>query len=257
MTKIQSENGYQLLRSFDVSNSSKEQLALMEEGVDEMLSVLQECAEANYHVLTSVVSSSGVEPFMEWSHYPDSDVHDPGNGSIWFYHAHAQEENEERPWDEHGHFHLFVYSDFVKDGIEPIAVPKNGDPEKGGLTHLVAISFNNAGLPTRIFTTNRWVADEWLYPADAVIPLVDRFRIEKQKGKDSDEYSLTSRWLAACLKLYRPQIEWALKARDEKIAEIRSKVENFAEDQDYEVLSAVEFDLGQQIDAIESASDAA
>lgn len=257
MTSISDENGYQLLSNFDVSTASKEQMSLMESGIDDMLDVLQECAEANYHVLTSVVPSSGEEPFTEWDHYPDSDVHDPQNGSIWFYHAHAADDDGDRPWDEHGHFHLFVYTDFIEKGAEPIALPEKRDPEKGGLTHLVAISFNNAGLPTRIFTTNRWVSDEWMYPADSVIPLLDCFKIEKEKGRDKDEFSLTSRWLAACLKLYRPQVEWALIERDKKLHELKAKDENFAENQKYEVLSAVEFDLAQQIDAIETASDAA
>ena len=60
----------------------------------------------------------------------------------------------------------------------------------------VAVSFNNSGVPIQIFTVNRWVAEEWQYPADTVISLIDKFVIE-QPIKGHEKYGLTSRWLMA------------------------------------------------------------
>lgn len=234
----------------DISLASlpRTRLEDMRAGADAMIEVLEQAAEEGRHILVDVLNTAGDDPFTEWEHYPPGDVHDKKNGAIWFYHAHASEEGETRPWDEHGHFHLFVYTERLGDGAKPLALPKKRDDKKGGLCHLVAVSFDQSGSPKKIFTTNRWVADEWMYPAGDVIPLLDQFIIEKE------EHVLTSRWLMAALRLYRPQIEWALHERDRILEKAAANdPEGFAEDKEIEVLSAIDFDLAGQIDAIEGA----
>ncbi len=237
--------GYEFLTGNDFSGVSDAHLQLMQDGVDEMLAVLGEATEIGYHVLANVLASSGEEPFSQWQHYPPGDIQDSDSGSIWFYHAHSEDEIA-RPWNEHGHFHLFRYTEKLRPDAAALALPAEINEEKGGLCHLVAVSFDPNGLPVRIFTTNRWVSGEWMYPAKDVIPLLDEYAMV---GKD---YELTSRWLCALLKLYRPQIEWALHERDRKIAELGANNPDFAEDKAIEVLSAVEFDLAAQIDGIEA-----
>lgn len=250
--KIKSQQeGYLYLTEIDLSNVSNERLQIMQQGVDEMLAVLEESAGVGYHVLGNVLASTGEEPFVQWEHYPRGDVQDKQTGSIWFYHAHGENEVA-RPWFENGHFHLFRYTEMLREGAEAIAMPADPDFEKGGLCHLVAISFDPNGLPVRIFTTNRWVAGEWLYPAEDVIPLLDGFEITSEDAVNGKAYEFTSRWLSALLKLYRPQIEWALRERDKKIATLKGANPDYAEDKEIEVLSAVEFDLAAQIDAIEA-----
>lgn len=220
----------------------------MRGGADDMIAVLEECARSGRHVLVDVLEAGRDNPFTEWQHYPPGDVHDRKNGAIWFYHAHAREDGEARPWDEHGHFHMFVYTDRLGADAQPLALPRERDENRGGLCHLAAVSFAVSGAPMKIFTTNRWVADEWMYSARDVIGLLDRFVV------DVEEYALTSRWLMAALKLYRPQIEWALEERDRVLGKARAMdPEGFAEDREIEVLSALDFDLGGQIDAIEAA----
>ena len=245
------QEGYEYLTDTDLSGISNDQLQLMQTGVDEMLAVLEEAAGLGYHVLANVLASAGEEPFEQWRHYPPGDVQDKQSGSIWFYHAHAENEIA-RPWNENGHFHLFRYTEMLREGAEPLTMPKDPDFEKGGLCHLLAVSFDPNGLPVRIFTTNRWVSDEWLYPASDVIPLLDGFEITSAEAINGAEYALTSRWLGALLKLYRPQIEWALHERDRKIAALSVADPAYAENMEIEVLSAVEFDLAGQIDAIEA-----
>lgn len=243
---------FKTLTEFDYSSLSTQMLIHMQHGVEDMVAVLQEAAEAEYHVLTDVLASVEDEPFTQWQHYPPGDVHDRDNGALWFYHAH-EEDKLARPWEEHGHFHLFTYTEHAPENAEPLALPPEPDYENGGLCHLVAVSFNNSGIPVQLFTVNRWVAMEWQYPADVVISMIDRFRIENPiDGKE--KYDLTSRWLMALLKVYRPQIEWALRERDALIASMKADdPDNWSEDETVEVLSAVTFDFAGQIDRIEEA----
>ncbi|MDA4846528.1 DUF6969 family protein [Hoeflea poritis] len=231
----------------DFKSLPREDLLAMQKAADEMIAVLEQAATEQKHILIDVLSSTTPDPFTLWQHYPPGDVHDREKGALWFYHAHS-EDPESRPWSEHGHFHLFVWTEHVREGVEPIALPPKPDLENGGLCHLVAISFDNAGTPMRIFTVNRWVAMEWQYPAEEVIRLLDFFDL------DNEEYALTSKWLVAALKVFRPQIEWSLRERDRVIDKMREKdPEGFSEDEDVEVLSSFPFDLGAQIDAIEDA----
>lgn len=233
--------------TIDFKALPREQLLFMQKGADEMIAVLESAAEQEKHILIDVLNATAPEAFTHWQHYPPGDVHDRNKGALWFYHAH-EDDGEGRPWDEHGHFHMFVWTEHVQEGLEPIALPPEPDFEVGGLCHLVAISFDKAGTPMQVFTVNRWVAQEWQYPAEEVIRLLDKFELE------NEEYALTSRWLMAALKLFRPQIEWSLRERDKTIALMRDKdPEGFSEDEDMEVLSSFPFDLGAQIDAIEEA----
>ncbi|MEM6461886.1 MAG: hypothetical protein AAF724_08225 [Pseudomonadota bacterium] len=233
--------------TIDFKALPREQLEAMQDAADDMIGVLEEAAAQEKHILIDVLNSTDDKAFTEWQHYPPGDVHDREKGALWFYHAHA-DDGEGRPWDEHGHFHLFVYTEHVQEGIEPIALPPDPDYELGGLCHLVAISFDKSGTPMQVFTVNRWVAVEWQYPAEEVIRLLDKFDL------DNEEFALTTRWLVAALKLFRPQVEWSLRERDKVIAIMREKdPEGFSEDTDIEVLSSFPFDLGAQIDAIEEA----
>ncbi len=233
--------------TIDFQAIPRDNLLFMQKAADDMIAVLEAAAEQEKHILMDVISATVPDEFTQWQHYPPGDVHDRDKGALWFYHAHAEDEAA-RPWSEHGHFHLFVYSEHVKEGVEPIALPPEPDMENGGLCHLVAISFDQSGTPMRIFTVNRWVAMEWQYPAEEVIRLLDYFDL------DNEEFSLTSKWLIAAVKLFRPQIEWSLRERDKVIEKMREKdPEGFSEDENIEVLSSFPFDLGGQIDAIENA----
>ena len=62
-----------------------------------------------------------------------------------------------------------------------VALPAQPDWRNGGLVHLVAISFDAIGKPMRLFIPNRWVADEWLYPARHVVALLDHHRFTEDR----------------------------------------------------------------------------
>ena len=179
-------------------------------------------------------------PAEIWSHYPPDDAVDPVSGARWFYHAHPP---GERDHDEHGHFHLFLAREiFERLDVLPMAGPPSGASTGADVVHLFAIAIDTAGLPTRLFTVNRWVTDEWLYPAAAVIPALTGFDLSPATGDN-----LVNEWLTAAVAYFAPQAAAALAARDTRISGWRP--DDF-EDRGYEILSSVAIDIN---DAVQSA----
>jgi hypothetical protein len=165
--------------------------------------------------------------FYEWDHYPAGDIYDPAHGAQYFYHAHPA---HQRPSGEHGHFHTFVR-------------PDGGDK----LYHLVAIAIDHRGQPTRMFTVNRWATEETWADAGRVIGLLDRFVLDLPRPS-----RWVNRWLAALLRLFRPQIEALLIQRDEAIADWRRAhpgADGLAA-RELEVLSDMPIAIAAQTDAV-------
>jgi hypothetical protein len=148
--------------------------------------------------------------FYVLDHYPKGDVFDPESHAQWYYHAHAK---AERP-GEHGHFHTFLRGGGMPEGIAPAALP-DLQPKAARndlVCHLIAISMDQSGWPTGLFTTNRWVTAETWYAAHDASVLLDRFDLHLNKPCWS-----VNRWLSAMLRLFRPQIEALLQQRDERL----------------------------------------
>lgn len=151
----------------------------------------------------------GQGSLLAWKHYPAGDAYDPETHAQYFYHTHSLAE----PRDEHGHFHTFLRAAGIPAGMRPVFTPPAAD---GGdrLSHLIGIAMDAHGQPLRLFTTNGWVTGEVLYAADDVIALLDRFVV------DMAYPSLTVNvWITALLRLFRPEIEGLLHARDRAIAD--------------------------------------
>ena len=68
------------------------------------------------------------------------------------------------------------------------------------LARLVAISMSRPGFPVGLFTTNRGVTDETLYPADDVIRMMDRFQVDH-----TFPWLAVNRWIPATLDIDVPQ----------------------------------------------------
>lgn len=147
-------------------------------------------------------------PAALWQHYPPDDVVNGAAGSRYFYHCHPP---AERSADEHGHFHLFLDKSAIAPGGAPmIAPPVTGSDEpRADVVHIGALAISTEGLPLCWFTTNRWVTDEWLYPAEAVIAQLDRFDL---RGPDGDP--LVNDWLTAMVGLCRADLAALLVERD-------------------------------------------
>ncbi len=131
------------------------------------------------------------EPAELWQHYPPDDVVNGTAGSRYFYHCHPPAERSE---GEHGHFHLFLDTSVMPDSVDPIIAPPaaTSDEPRADVVHIGALAISTEGLPLCWFTTNRWVTDEWIYPAEAVIDQLAQFDL---RGPDGDP--LVNDWLTA------------------------------------------------------------
>lgn len=107
-----------------------------------------------------------------WEHYPDDDARDRVTRSRWYYHVHAPGDRDPA---EHGHFHLFLHRTQMDDPAGSIAAPYEGDDAAAHVVHIAGLSIDLQGIPMTWFTTNRWVTDEFMYPADVLIAHLDRF----------------------------------------------------------------------------------
>jgi hypothetical protein len=174
--------------------------------------------------------------FRVWDHFPAEDAVDTKSGARWFYHAHPIEERGDR---EHGHFHLFLPAAAFA-GETPLAVPIAPADNAPRLVHIAAVTIDLRGVPTQLFTVNRWVTDEWLFAADAVIARLPKFRLAAATGD-----RLVNRWLAAAVKAYTPELAAILAERDRVLLAQGPAV---FEDRAQEVLSSIDIDLQQLVD---------
>lgn len=185
--------------------------------------------------------------FTEWEHYPPDDVRDPTSHSQYYFHAHS---SEDRATPDYGHFHTFMRPRGMPAGVHPAKVKHFVPPvdENGALSHLIAISMTPAGLPERLFTTNRWVTGETWYKAADVISMLDRFTI----GIDQPSPQL-NRWLTAMFVLFKPQIEDLLIDRDRAIDAWRTRHPegDVFEDRRLDITSSLEISLYDHIASLD------
>ncbi len=157
-------------------------------------------------LMSRVLPDDGVAEI--WEHYPEGDVVNGEAGSRYFYHSHPP---GERLDGEHGHFHLFLDKSAMPEGAEALIAPPQIDPAtpRADVVHLAALAISSEGLPLHWFTCNRWVTDEWLYPAESVISELPRFDLRGEAGDP-----LVNSWLTAMVGLARDRIAQLLSERD-------------------------------------------
>ncbi len=103
------------------------------------------------------------------------------------------------------------------------------------------------GRPNRLFTVNRWVTEETWTEAPRLIAMLDRFTIDLPRPS-----RWVNRWLAALLRLFRPQIEDLLRQRDAALAEWGRlhPGEDPRNARELEIPSQIEISLAGQIDQV-------
>ena len=230
-------------------NSSKE---LIENTTTEQLRVMQKAGtdikdcyrlllknEDYGNIVREVLRDQG--EFVEYDHYPKSDVYDYECFSQYFYHAHRGIDGE------NGHFHTFLYSRGMPKGLEP--APYNGEEElrpqgDDALSHIISISMNPEGYPIGLFSTNRWVTGETFYKAEDVIAMLDSFKMDLLYPSWP-----VNIWMTSMIKLFRPQIEVLLRERDNTINlwQFNNLNKDVYEDRDLEVTSETLVDVDDQI----------
>jgi hypothetical protein len=186
---------------------------------DEVRACQRALAQAGLNVVGEVLRGQG--DFVEFDHYPSDDVFDRDSHSQYYYHAHRGETAAAGGQAEHGHFHLFLRAPGMPAGCRPIAYPQATDDWPKGdeaISHLVAISMDEWGMPIGLFCTNRWVTAEAWYPAEQVIAMLDHFSVDHA----SPNWAV-NRWISAMVRLCRPHIEFLLRQRDRVIADWRGR----------------------------------
>jgi Domain of unknown function (DUF6969) len=188
----------------------------------------------------------GQGKFVEYEHYPADDVYDADTHAQYYYHAHRGSEGE------HGHFHTFLRAAGMPAGVAPVAY-SGDEPWPAGdeaLSHLIGISMDAYGLPIGLFTVNRWVTGDAWYPARNVIAMLDGFLIDHANPSWP-----VNRWIGAMLRLFRPQIEALVLARDQTLAAwARSHPgRDVFEDRELEIMSHAPISVESQIAAVAAA----
>jgi hypothetical protein len=226
---------------------SRGELQVMAEAAREVLNCQRVLTKTGDNIVAEILRGAGT--FYEWRHYPPGDIYDAEYHAQYYYHAHPE---DERVSGEHGHFHTFLRPLGMPPGVTPVPVPDLREPasENDALSHLVGISMNRAGLPIRLFTTNRWVTGETWYAAADVVRMLDSFVIDHARPSWP-----ANRWITALMRMFRPQIVELLHARDTEIIRRRSIAPqvNVFEDRDLEVASEMRVSIEDQIARIELA----
>jgi hypothetical protein len=176
---------------------------------------------------------------VQSDHYPRGDVVDLRRGSQFFYHAHRSQDGE------HGHLHLFWHA--TESGRRRYAAGRTPRWTRTAPTHLLAIGLDSRGLPTSLFTVNRWVTDGHWFDAQATLGMVDRFSIS---GKP--DYEGSGAWLTAFVRMYRPLISGLLQRRDRRMSR-RNNLQTALDDRGLELLSLVALDWAADLDTLERA----
>jgi len=180
-----------------------------------------------------------------WTHYPKNDARDKFCKSRWYYHVHAP---GSRDADEHGHFHLFLHRTQLPKGLEPKVWPPQGEDARAHVTHLITLSIDTNGIPRSWFTVNRFVTNEFLYPADVMIEHLPDFNVDHTKQDD-----LVNRFVTAMVALYRDEIAVLLKERDQRHEELVAEFGDDAYNQKsgVEVLSQIPIDLDSKLNSLD------
>jgi len=180
-----------------------------------------------------------------WTHYPKGDARSASCKARWYYHVHAA---GDRDADEHGHFHLFLHRDQLPDGLEPKVWPPQGEEAKAHVTHLIGLSIDTLGIPRAWFATNRFVTNEFLYPADVMIDHMPAFNVDDTKQDD-----LVNRFVTAMVALYREEIAGLLHQRDARQAELFAAhgEAGYEKVSGKDVLAQIQIDLDAKIGAME------
>lgn len=142
-----------------------------------------------------------------WQHYPDNDARDARTCSRGYYHVHPPGDRDPA---EHGHFHLFLHRTQMDDPAGILVAPAEGEAAAAAhVAHIAVLSISHAGIPIGWFVTNRWVTDEFLYPAAVMRAHLDRYDVD---GTVEDR--LVGRLLTAMVALYRDELADLLDQRD-------------------------------------------
>lgn len=227
--------------NIDLTTLMDKELTALKTAADDLAFCEAEFAEAGNTALLRLLD--GVSELETDSMYPDDAVEDISTGSQYYFHAHADRGGE------YGHFHTYVMANAIPDSLICLSPATRGEHQDPARTHchLVALSVNGGGMVDGMFTINHWAAHEARYSVPVLGQILDRFSMEAPTS-----HALTSRWICALLKAFRPQImtlfherEMLLDTLDKSGGKIPA-----CENEELEVTSSIKIDIAAQIAAI-------
>jgi hypothetical protein len=192
-----------------------------------------------------VMETLGEADFVEWQHYPPGDAYDAGSFAQYYYHSHDGAARE------HGHFHTFLRAGTFDAQMQPWehggADTMKWEKGEDALCHLVGVTMDHHGIPMELFTTNRWVTADCIYPAEDMIGMLDRFDFKNEQFSND-----TNQWLTAMLHLFRPQIEALLRDRDDILRQHKATADKIGldvfENRDLNIINQCPISLIEQMD---------
>jgi len=152
------------------------------------------------------------EPPVAWQHYPSCDVVNGRWQARWYYHSHRGHIGDQ---PEHGHFHCFLGRGAFSRQVHPLIAPPQGRRPRPSVVHIASLSIGFDGLPLAWSATNRWVTDEWMYPAAAIAAKLLNVSFAGPKGDP-----LVNDWLSALLCASSGLLARLLAERDEILARL-------------------------------------
>lgn len=208
-----------------------------------VIETITQMAQEQRPLMLRVLPEGGDSHF--WKHYPEKDARDAKTKSRWYYHVHAPGSRDK---DEHGHFHLFLHRTQLPEGLEPKVWPPQGEDCKAHVTHIIGLSIDTVGIPRAWFTVNRFVTNEFLFPADVMIEHLPDFNVDQTKEDD-----LVNRFVTAMVALYREEIAELLRERDVRHAELFAEhgERAYEKESGVEVLSQFPIDLDAKISSLD------
>ncbi len=226
---------------FFLSDLTEQQLQLMADAaieVNECVSIVRKSGRNMVHEVTD-----GGKGIKTKTSYPPNGFTNFENGTHFYFHIHRDSSTE------YGHFHTYGY---------PRSLDNNKIKSKRKLTaqksirdkqhaHLIAISVNKYGAPINLFTTNKWVTKEVIYPQSEVIDMLDHYAMNSDGS-----LSPLERWTAALLVMFRPQIIWLISQRDATLESWKTThpESNVYEDKALEVLADIDISIDEQQKAV-------
>lgn len=232
-----------------VGDIAPSHLDRMREAAASLICCYSSLQENGAHLLSELMEGG---PPVQWAHYPEDDVIDSGLGYQFFYHSHSP--MDRAPSQEHGHFHLFARLEQHAAGMDQAREDRflsalDAKPASDANTvNLLCISIDAIGVPTSLFTVNRWVTGGHLLCADTTLALLDNFAVV------TDRHHTVTGWLKAMLVLFRPQIEQMLVQRDRTLRELAGRhTPVLLENESAEILSSMAINIDRQINWLASA----
>ncbi len=234
-----------------MGHPTPQQTSHMQSAAEAMLACYAELAADRLHLLSEILDDSVPR---QWAHYPDDDVIDHASGYQFFYHSHSPEDRDASA--EHGHFHVFARLDRHGDSIDLVAERdflerlNEKRPADANTIHLLCVALDAKGVPTTLFTVNRWVTGGHFLGAESTLRLLSGFSVHTLHAPR------IGKWLTALLVLFRPQIEHLLMERDKTLLGLAAKRQKtgrksgLLDDETVEMLSSVPIDIDLQITSL-------